>query len=100
MKLGEIIAEISYNTYESMVEVTFSESSATKVAELLRALPGVTTVTIAGGFEDNSDKEIYKIKLITQKPGSEAFMAFKNNALKKYGVIKGINVADKNIVKL
>ena len=100
MKLGEIIAEIAYNTYESMVEVTFSESSATKVAELLRALPGVTTVAIAGGFEDNSDKEIYKIKLISQKPGSEAFIAFKNNALKKYTVIKGINVAGKNIVKL
>jgi len=100
MKLGEIIAEIAYNTYESMVEVSFSESSATKVAELLRALPGVTTVAIAGGFEDNSDKEIYKIKLISQKPGSEAFIAFKNNALKKYTVIKGINVAGKNIVRL
>jgi|13_taG_2_1085334.scaffolds.fasta_scaffold05776_5 hypothetical protein len=100
MKLGEIIAEIAYNTYESMVEVSFSESSATKVAELLRALPGVTTVAIAGGFEDNSDKEIYKVKLISQKPGSEAFIAFKNNALKKYTVIKGINVAGKNIVKL
>ena len=100
MKLGEIIAEIAYNTYESMVEVSFSESSATKVAELLRALPGVTTVAIAGGFEDNSDKEIYTIKLISQKPGSEAFIAFKNNALKKYTVIKGINVAGKNIVKL
>lgn len=98
MKLREIIAEIQYFTYETMVKVSFSESSATKVAELLRALPGVTTVAIAGGFEDNSDKEIYKIKLLSQKSGEEAFIAFKNNALKKYSVIKNIEVANKTIV--
>ena len=98
MKLQEIITEVQFFTYETMVKVTFSESSATKVAELLRALSGVTTVAIAGGFEDNSDKEIFKIKLLSQKSGEEAFAAFRNNAFKKYNVIKNIEVANKTIV--
>jgi len=48
MKLASIISEIQFFTYEGMVKVVFADEGANKIAELIRALPGVTTVTLAG----------------------------------------------------
>lgn len=97
MKLIDIILEkINYSTYTGMVRVISNDVSSTVLAELIRALPGVTTVTMvrqqAGG-----DGAILKIKLISQKPGNEAFQALKDNALSKYTAINVFTVANKTI---
>ena len=67
----------------------------TEIAELIRALPGVTTVTMAGSTGENT--ETYKIKLISQKPGIEAFQALKKNALTKYTPIKIVEIGKNTI---
>lgn len=96
MKLFTIIEQIVFSTYEGMVRVMYKEGESENMAELLRALPGVTTVTNAGSSAEMGSMT-FKVKLITQKTGEEAFQAFKSNATSKYpGIIK-IEIANETI---
>jgi hypothetical protein len=98
MKLIDIISEINFNTYEGMVQVIYDENTnSTEIAALMRALPGVTTVTLAS--DEGKNRETLKIKLITQKTGLEAFEALKKNAITKYPPIKVINIGKNTIEK-
>ena len=97
MKLLDILKEqIDFRTYEGMVQVIYDNTeNVVNLAELLRALPGVTTVTTASG--DGENKETLKIKLISQKEPLEAFEAFKNNAISKYNFVKDVEIAENTI---
>ena len=96
MKLITIIEQIIFNTYEGMVRVRYKEGESENMAELLRALPGVTTVTNAGASSEMGTMT-FKIKLITQKTAEEAFEAFKSNAKGKYTGIIEIEIANETI---
>ena len=98
MKLVNILSEVEFFTYNAMVRVTFEDTSATELAELLRALPGVTTVSMAGASEFE-DKQTFRIKLISQKSGEEAFKGFKKNALSKYISVKVVEIGTNTIEK-
>jgi len=98
MKLITIIEQILFNTYEGMVRVMFKEGESENLAELLRALPGVTTVTNAGSSAEMGAMT-FKVKLISQKEASEAFNSFKNNATSKYPNIIKIEIAEETIEK-
>jgi len=96
MKLSKIIESIQYRTFVAMVKVTFNDDEGSaKIGELLRALPGITTVTLVR--EEKPGVEVFKIKLITQKDGKEAFNAFSQNAAAKYNDIYVVTVAEKTI---
>ena len=97
MKLLQIIEQINFNTFEGMVRILHKDEENKDLAELLRALPGVTTVTNAGSSTDLNTMT-FKIKLITQKTGEEAFEAFKKNAMNKYSSISNIEIADETII--
>ena len=98
MKLSDIISEVQFNTYEGMVQVIYDENTnSTEIAALMRALPGVTTVTLAS--DEGKNRETLKIKLITQKDGMAAFQALKKNAITKYPPIKVINIGQNTIEK-
>jgi hypothetical protein len=97
MKLINIISEIEFFTYEGMIQVVYQDISSIKMAELIRALPGVTTVTLASDMGEG--REVVKVKLISQKSGQEAFEAMKNNAIKKYPPIKMITIGKNTIEK-
>jgi hypothetical protein len=98
MKLSDIISEVQFNTYEGMVQVIYDENTnSTEIAALMRALPGVTTVTLAS--DEGKNRETLKIKLITQKDGMTAFQALKQNAITKYPPIKVINIGQNTIEK-
>jgi hypothetical protein len=97
MKLSDIILnEVQYNTYIGMVKVITTDISSTELAELVRALPGVTTVSMVRQ-EEGGQGAVLRVKLISQKPGSEAFQALKDNAVSKYQSINVFNVASKTI---
>jgi len=97
MKLANIISEIEFFTYVGMIQVVYEGLTTVEIADLLRALPGVTTVTIAADLGEG--RENLKIKLISQKGGKEAFQAFKSNAISKYKPIKILKVAENTIEK-
>ena len=98
MKLLQILEQIQFKTYEGMVRILYKEGESEDLAELLRALPGVTTVTNAGSAVEMS-MMTFKIKLITQKTGEEAFQSFKTNAETKYPNIIKIEVAIETIIE-
>ena len=96
MKLSDIILEIEYRTFEAMVKVTFGEEGTKGYDDALRALPGVTTVTVASEDGDSS-LATYKVKIISQKDPIEAFKAFKDNATSKYSNIVAVEVGEQTI---
>jgi hypothetical protein len=99
VKLSSIILEAEFFTYEAMVQVIHSDNiGSDKLASLMRALPGVTTVTTAGQ-DESRNLAIYKIKLISQKPAKEAFTAMRKNALSKYSDVKVVKVGEYTIEK-
>ena len=96
MKLIELLLEIDYRTYEGMVKINYGEEGSKGYDDAIRALPGVTTVTIAS--EDAESKlATYKVKIISQKEPMEAFEAFKENAKNKYSNIVSIEVGEQTI---
>jgi len=96
MKLSNIIAEIEFYTYEGMIQVIYDpELSETKLAELIRALPGVTTVSLAS--DEGENRETMKVKLISQKDGLTAFQSLKSTAIKRYPPIRVVNIATNTI---
>ena len=96
MKLSDIILEIEYRTYEAMVQVTYGEEGSDGYDDALRALPGVTTVTVASQDSDSS-KANYKVKIISQKEPTEAFEAFKKNAISKYSNVINVEIGEQTI---
>ena len=66
MKLFTIIEQIVFSTYEGMVRIMYKEGESENMAELLRALPGVTTVTNAGASSEMGAMT-FKVKVISQK---------------------------------
>ena len=99
MKLLEILAEVQYNTYEGMIQVMYEEGSdKAQIVDLIRALPGITTVTVADSTMENV--ETLKIKLITQKSAMEAFESLKNTAMTKYPNVKLVKIGEQTIEKV
>jgi len=96
MKLIQLLLEIDYRTYEAMVKITYGEEGSKGYDDALRALPGVTTVTVASEDSDSS-LATYKVKLISQKEPIEAFAAFKDNATSKYSNIVSVEVGEQTI---
>ena len=92
----QILSEVQYNTYEGMVQVMYEEGSdKTEIVDLIRALPGITTVTVADSTMENV--ETLKIKLITQKSAMEAFESLKNTAMSKYPNVKLVKIGEQTI---
>ena len=99
MKLMNILAEVEYTTYEGMIQVMYEEGSdKSQIVYLIRALPGITTVTVADSTMENV--ETLKIKLITQKSAMEAFESLKNAAMTKYPNVKHVKIGEQTIEKV
>jgi|TARA_B110000967_G_C18871477_1_gene555702 hypothetical protein len=96
MKLSQIISEITFRTFEAMIKVTFGDEGPSKYDDAIRALPGVTTVTLASQDQE-SLVATYKVKLISQKEGTEAYEAFKKNAMTKYSNIVSMEIGTETI---
>lgn len=100
MKLTNIIlGEAIYTPYRVMVQVISRDTSPSVLADLIRALPGVTTCTIAGS-DDITNKYTFKVKIITQKPPSEALKSLKQNAMSKYTEINAFKIAANSVERM
>ena len=96
MRLSDIILEIEYRTYEAMVQITYAEDGPAGYDDAIRALPGVTTCTVASEDSD-SNRATYKVKIISQKEPMEAFESLKSNAKAKYSDIVNVDVGEQTI---
>jgi len=99
MKLVKLISELEFHTYQGMVRISYNEKvSLNKIADAVRALPGVTVTTQAGSNKENRTA-VFKIKIISLKPPLEAFDNLKNTALTKVPGIKRFEIGSKTIEK-
>jgi hypothetical protein len=99
MKLTELISELEFHTYQGMIRCTYDEKvSLNKIADALRALPGVTVTTQSGSNKQNHTA-VFKIKIISLKPPMEAFEQVKKTALTKIPAIKRFEIGVKTIEK-
>ena len=95
----QILSEVQYTTYEGMIQVMYEDGSdKSQIVDLIRALPGITTVTVADSTIENV--ETLKIKLITQKSAMEAFESLKNTAMSKYPNVKHVKIGEPTIEKV
>lgn len=98
MKLTQILAEIEYYTFIATVQIDFEDVSSNKMADLLRALPNVTRVTIGGAAGVDETKGNFEIKCISQTSGTQAYEKIKSTCLKKYGSVVRTFSIDVNTV--
>ena len=96
MKLIPLILELEYRTFEAMIKVQYGEEGTTGYDDAIRALPGVTTVTVASEGGEGA-MATYKVKIISQKEAIEAFASFKETAKAKYSNIISIEVGEQTI---
>ena len=99
MKLQKILSEIQFSIYQAMVRIGHADSITVQdVGEMLRAMPGVLTVSQVS-HDSANNTAIMKVKLLTTKPPSEAFLAFKNTSIKRIPEVRKVEVAEKTIEK-
>lgn len=99
MKLRDIISEITFSMYQAIIRFTHSDDvNVQDIAEMVRALPGVVTVTQLSHDTDRHTA-VMKVKILTTKNAEYGYESLKRNALKRVPSIKKLEVAAKTIEK-
>jgi hypothetical protein len=100
MKLRELINEITFSMYQGLVRVGHTEeTTASEVADFVRAMPGVTRVTAVDSNED-IHVVVLKVKILTAKPGPVVFEKLRKDTFKLVPNIKKVEVSVKSIEKI
>ena len=101
MKLQDLLNEVTYSMYQSLVYVEFSdETNVTDIAQLIRALRYVTVVNNKTDKEDLNPRGLLELKVVTLKPGQETFELIKNEAMKTIPTLKKFKYSTKQLQKI
>ena len=97
IKLLNILTEEEYNTYQGLVRITISpDVTIQETGELMRALPGVITVTQVS-HNDANNTAVMKMKIITKQQAEPAFAMLKKVSLSKIYQITNFEFVPKTI---
>jgi len=97
IKLLKIFTEEEYNTYKGLVRLNISpEATILETGELMRAMPGVITVTQVS-HNDGNNTAVMKMKIITKQQAEPAFAKLKQVSLSKIPQISKFEFAPKTI---
>ena len=101
MKLTNLLNEVTYSMYQTLVYVEFSdETNVTDIAQLIRALRYVTVVNNKTDKEDLNPRGLLELKVVTLKPGQETFELVKNEAMKTIPTLKKFKYSTKQLQKI
>lgn len=101
MKLTNLLNEVTYSMYQTLVYVEFSdETNITDIAQLIRALRYVTVVNNKTDKEDLNPRGLLELKVVTLKPGQETFELVKNEAMKTIPTLKKFKYSTKQLQKI
>ena len=101
MKLQDLLNEVTYSMYQTLVYVEFSEdTNITDIAQLIRALRYVTVVNNKTDKEDLNPRGLLELKVVTLKPGQETFELIKNEAMKTIPTLKKFKYSTKHLQKI
>ena len=101
MKLQDLLNEVTYSMYQSLVYVEFSdETNITDIAQLIRGLKYVTVVNNKTDKEDLNPRGLLQLKVISLKPGQETFELIKKEALTSIPTLKKFKYSTKQLQKI
>lgn len=101
MKLQDLLNEVTYSMYQTLVYVEFSdETNITDIAQLIRGLRYVTVVNNKTDKEDLNPRGLLELKVVTLKPGQETFELIKNEAIKTIPTLKKFKYSTKQLQKI
>ena len=92
-----LLNEAGFIQYKALVRIKYNDDpelhlGAEKIAEMLRAVSGVTRVNSVQLDKENNIC-IYKVRAVSQKNARQCFMSFKHNCLDKFrGMILGVDI--------
>lgn len=101
MKLTDLLNEVTYSMYQSLVYVEFSEeTNITDIAQLIRGLRYVTVVNNKTDKEDLNPRGLLQLKVVTLKPGQETFELIKKEAITTIPTLKKFKYSTKQLQKI
>jgi hypothetical protein len=96
ISLRDILLEDDNKIYKGLVRVTYSdEGSVMDVADVIRAIKGVTIVNTAGN-EEGRNISMYDVKIRSKADPQSAFQFIRQEAMKD-PIVKRFEVATKTI---
>jgi hypothetical protein len=98
MKLKHILKEEKeFNLYQALMRVRHTdEITASRVADFIRAMPGVTRVSAVDSNED-TNIVVLKVKILTSKSSTEVYEKIRKDAFRLVPNIKKVEVAQNTI---
>ena len=101
VQLTNLLNEVTYSMYQSLVYVEFSdETNITDIAQLIRGLRYVTVVNNKTDKEDLNPRGLLQLKVISVKPGQETFELIKKEAISTIPTLKKFKYSTKQLQKI
>lgn len=101
MKLTQLLKEIQFSMYQTLVYVEFDDTTnITDIAQLIRSVKYVTVVNNKTDKEDLEPRGLLEIKAVTTKTGTETFEAVRAEALKMIPELKKFKYSTKQLHKV
>jgi len=101
MKLKDLLNEVTYSMYQTLVYVEFSEdTNVTDIAQLIRGLRYVTVVNNKTDKEDLNPRGLLELKVVTLKPGQETFELVRKEAMSSIPTLKKFKYSTKQLQKI
>lgn len=101
IKLKDILNEVTFSMYQTLVYVEFSDTTnITDIAQLIRGVKYVTVVNNKTDKEDLEPRGLLEIKAVTTKPGLETFELVKKEALASIPDLKKFKYSTKQLHKV
>ena len=98
MKLKQLLKEEKeFLLYQALMRVRHTdEITASRVADFIRAMPGVTRVSAVDSNED-TNIVVLKVKILTSKSPTEVYEKIRKDAFRLVPNIKRVEVAQNTI---
>lgn len=101
IKLQDLLREITFSMYQTLVYVEFSDTTnITDIAQLIRGIEYVTVVNNKTDKEDMEPRGLLEIKVVTTKTGVDTFEIVKREALKRIPDLKKFKYSTKQLHKV
>ena len=101
MKLQDLLNEVTYSMYQTLVYVEFSEdTNITDIAQLIRGLRYVTVVNNKTDKEDLNPRGLLELKVVTLKPGQETFELVRKEAMTSIPTLKKFKYSTRQLQKI